>query len=290
MQVLLARSAGFCLGVSLALKHLDKELATYTAGEYSPGGRLVTFGPIIHNPLVMRWYEERGVVCEDDPAKIRSGDRVVIRAHGIPREVEQALSAIGAGIIDATCPKVKKAQLAIAGVRGKNVSLLLFGESEHPEVQGLLSYARKDSRVFGSLGELDALDLGAGPYYLAAQTTQDQAVFYEARQRLGERLGKPVHTLDTICNATRDRQRSVIELCGKVRAMVVVGGFNSGNTRRLAEVARAEGVYAVHVEQADGFTEQEKAALRQAGVVGLTAGASTPQAHMEAMQAYLQNL
>jgi len=290
MQVLLARSAGFCLGVSLALKHLDKELAAFTAGEHSSGGQLITCGPIIHNPLVMRRYEEQGVICEDDPAKIRPGDRVVIRAHGIPREVEQDLRTAGARIIDATCPKVKKAQLAIAGVRGKNVSLLLFGESEHPEVRGLLSYAQKDSRVFGSLDELDTMELEAGSYCLAAQTTQDRAAFLEARQRLKERLGRPVQILDTICNATRGRQQGVIALCGKVRAMVVVGGFNSGNTRRLAEVARAEGIYAVHVEQADDFTEQEKAALKQAGVVGLTAGASTPQAHMEAMQVYLQSL
>jgi 4-hydroxy-3-methylbut-2-enyl diphosphate reductase len=276
--------------VSLALRHLDRELAAFTAGKKTPGGRLITFGPIIHNPLVMHWYEEQGVVCEDDLAGIRSGDRVVIRAHGIPREVEQHLREAGAEIIDATCPKVKKAQLAIAGVRGKKTGLLLFGESEHPEVRGLLSYARGDSRVFGSLEELDALDLGVGSYYLAAQTTQDQAMFHEARQRLDERLGKPVHTLDTICNATRDRQQGVIELCGKVEAMVVVGGFNSGNTRRLAEVARAEGVYAVHVEQAGDFTEQEKTALKRCDVVGLTAGASTPQLHIEAMQAYLQGL
>jgi len=290
MQVLLAQSAGFCLGVSLALKHLDKELAALTAGERSSGGRLITFGPIIHNPLVMRRYEEQGILCEDDPAKIRPCDRVVIRAHGIPREVEQGLRAAGARIIDATCPKVKKAQLAIAGVRGKNISLLLFGESEHPEVRGLLSYAQEDFRVFGSLEELDALDLGTGPYCLAAQTTQDRTAFLEARYRLKERLGRPVQVLDTICNATRERQQGVIELCSKAQALVVVGGFNSGNTRRLAEVARAEGIYAVHVEQADDFTGQEKAALREAGVVGLTAGASTPQSHMEAMQAYLQSL
>ena len=290
MQVVLARSAGFCLGVSLALKHLDKELADFTAGDNLSGWRLITFGPIIHNPLVMRWYEEQGVICEDDPAGIRPGDRVVIRAHGIPREVEQDLREAGAKIIDATCPKVKKAQLAIAGIRGKKAALLLFGESEHPEVLGLMSYAEKGSRVFGSLEELDALDLGAGPYCLAAQTTQDRAVLLEARQRLQERLGRPVQTLDTICNATKDRQQGVIELCGKVGAIVVVGGFNSGNTRRLAEVARAEGVYAVHVEQASDITEQEKSLLRQYDAVGLTAGASTPQSHIDAMEAYLQGL
>ena len=290
MQVLLARFAGFCMGVKLALKQLDKEAAALKAGENPSRGRLITFGPIIHNPLVMRRYEEQGVIREDDPAKIRPDDRVVIRAHGISREVERQLREVGARIIDATCPKVKKAQLAIAGIRDKKVSLLLFGESEHPEVRGLLSYARKGARVFGALEELDVLDIGAGPYCLAAQTTQDRAVFLEARERLEERLGKSVQVLDTICNATKGRQQGVIELCGKVRAIVVVGGFNSGNTRRLAEVARAGGAYVVHVEHADDWGEQEKAALKQYNVVGLAAGASTPQSHIEAMQAYLQGM
>ena len=290
MQVVPARSAGFCLGVSLALKHLDKELAAFTGGEHSCGGRLITFGPIIHNPLVMRWYEEQGVVCEDDPARIRPGDRVVIRAHGIPREVELRLRDAGAEIIDATCPKVKKAQLAIAGIKSAKARLLLFGERDHPEVRGLLSYSRNESFVFGALAELEVLDLEAGSYFLAAQTTQDRAGFQQIQRHLDERFGKPVRILDTICNATRDRQQGVIDLCANVRAMVVVGGFNSGNTRRLAEVARAEGVYAVHVEQPDDFSDDQKTTLKQYDAVGLTAGASTPQAHIEAMQAFLQKL
>lgn len=290
MQVLLARAAGFCLGVGLALKHLDKELAAFRKRGGARAGRLITFGPIIHNPLVMRRYEDQGIVCEDDISRIREGDRVVIRAHGIPCDVEQRLREAGAILIDATCPKVKKTQLAIAGVRSKKARLLLFGESEHPEVRGLLSYARKGSRVFGSPAELEALELGMESYFLAAQTTQDRNTFHEIRRLLHERLGKPVRTLDTICNATRDRQQGVIELCGKVRAMVVVGGFNSGNTRRLAEVARANGVHAVHVEQPDDFSEEQKAELGRHDAVGLTAGASTPQAHITAMQEYLRQL
>ncbi len=297
MQVALARSAGFCLGVSLALKHLDKELAAFAKSSFG-GDRLLTFGPIIHNPLVMRSYEEQGVICEDDPARIRQGDRVVIRAHGIPCEVEQKLREAGAVIIDATCPKVKKAQLAIAGIKNRYATLLLFGEREHPEVRGLLSYSRNASLVFGSLAELEALALEPGPYVLAAQTTQDREAFYAAQKYLEERFAAsersrvhgPLRILDTICNATRDRQQGVIDLCGTVRALVVVGGFNSGNTRRLAEVARAAGAYALHVEQAADFSEDQKAQLRQYGTVGLTAGASTPQAHIEAMQIFLQDV
>lgn len=296
MQVLRAASAGFCLGVSLALKRLDREL-TGLAGSSAnsePGNaaRLVTFGPIIHNPLVMRHYATLGVVCEEDPDRLGTGDRVVIRAHGIPRRTEERLRASGAEIIDATCPKVKRAQISIGRAHAKGGALLLFGEREHPEVRGLLSYAGDSARVFGSLADLDALPLAPGVgYFLAAQTTQDRAVFQLARERLTERLGRPVRTLDTICDATRDRQQEVLDLCGKVQAMVVVGGLNSGNTRRLAEVAQSTGIPAVHVEQAADITPQmRREVLQGLSVVGLTAGASTPQEHIDAMERFLKHL
>lgn len=303
MRVIRAKSAGFCLGVSLALKRLDQELTAFrregnTASDDDPRaetrhrGRLITFGPIIHNPLVMRHYASLGVLCEDDPSGMGRGDRVVIRAHGIPRAVEQQLRESGASLVDATCPKVKKAQLAIARVHGKGGTLLLFGERDHPEVRGLLSYAGEEARVFGDMEELESLELDEGTaYFLAAQTTQERALFHQAAQYLRERLGRDIKTLDTICDATRDRQQEVIDLCGRVRAMVVVGGLNSGNTRRLAEVARARGVPAIHVEQASDVTgEMRKTLLNGAAVIGLTAGASTPQWHIDEMQRFLEEL
>ncbi len=285
MRVLRAKSAGFCLGVSLALRRLDRELS---GGGRAGGGRLVTLGPIIHNPLVMRDYAGRGVVCVEEHAGLGPLDRVVIRAHGVPRAVEEELKAAGAAIVDATCPKVKKAQMAIAGQTEAGGTLLLFGEKEHPEVRGLLSYAGAGARVFGDLEELAALPLNAGaPYFLAAQTTQERALFHEAREMLIGRLGRELPVLDTICDATRRRQAEVIELAGKVQAVVVVGGHNSGNTRRLAEVARARGVPAFHVEQAGDCAPEM---FHGFSVLGLTAGASTPDEHIDAMQRYLESL
>jgi 4-hydroxy-3-methylbut-2-enyl diphosphate reductase len=296
MQVIRAHSAGFCLGVSLALRRLDGEMAAISprSGEEQGGkaSRLITFGPIIHNPLVMRWYMAQGVLCEDDPAAISAGDRVVIRAHGVPREVEKTLLDSGAVLVDATCPKVKKAQTAIARAYAAGGVLLLFGEKEHPEVRGLLSYAGSRSLVFGSLAELEALAIERDvPYFLAAQTTQERSIFQQARRYLSDRLGRDIRALDTICDATRDRQREVVALCAKVQAVVVVGGFNSGNTRRLVEVAHAQGVPAAHVEQPGDITPDvlEKV-LKGASIVGLTAGASTPEEHINAMQRYLEAL
>ena len=292
MRVIRARSAGFCLGVSLALRRLDQELEAAGGAVPAKAGRLITLGPIIHNPLVMQEYIERGVVCESDHQGIGPGDRAVIRAHGIPRDVENSLRLSGATIVDATCPKVKKAQVAIGREYAKGGSLLLFGEKEHPEVRGLLSYAENRAAVFGDLRELAELALEPGQsYFLAAQTTQERSLFFQAREQLETRLGRSVPTLCTICDATRDRQQEVIDLAGQVQAMVVVGGLNSGNTRRLAEVARAGGVPTIHVERVEDITPELAAAtFAGSSLVGLTAGASTPEKHIDAMQAYLENL
>lgn len=298
MRILRARSAGFCLGVSLALRRLDKELGEFLeAGRnHGSGGlperRLITLGPIIHNPLVMRHYTDQGVICESDPEHLTPSDTVVIRAHGIPRPLEDSLNSMGARLIDATCPKVKKAQLAISKEYARGGVLILFGENEHPEVKGLLSYAENNALVFGVLDELEKLPLNpALPYFLAAQTTQERSAFKQARMILEERLKRRIRCLDTICDATRDRQQEVHELADRVDAMVVVGGLNSGNTRRLAEVARAKEVPTIHVEQVRAISPDfEQEILLKAKTIGLTAGASTPEEHINAMQAYLEGL
>ncbi len=304
MKIIRARSAGFCMGVSLALRTLEDELATHAPlargsalenistccrapGEAVP--RIITLGPIIHNPRVMREYEERGVICQADPVCLQAGDHVIIRAHGVPIAVEEALRNTGVQVIDATCPKVKKAQLAIARQRKKQrATLLLFGEKEHPEVQGLVSYAEGEAYVFGSLEELKTLPLVAeAPYFLAAQTTQDSEEFAKVRELLAVRLSYVIPVLDTICNATRHRQEEVIALAREVDALVVVGGRNSGNTRRLADVAKAHGAHVVLVESAEELTPEMFA---KAKIVGLTAGASTPEAHINAIQTFLENV
>ena len=294
MHVIRAESAGFCLGVSLALQHLDKALSSRATapGQTPPPKealpRLITLGPIIHNPLVMDEYAQKGVLCLDDLEGILPGDQVVIRAHGIPREVEARLKAIGAAIVDATCPKVKIAQLAIAKQTRKGGSLLLFGEYDHPEVKGLISYAEHDALVFASLAELQNINLTPGKhYFLAAQTTQDQHMYAAAAAYLKERLGHELPVLGTICDATQMRQSEVLALAKDIDAMVVVGGLNSGNTKRLAELAATQGIPAIHVERPEDL---DTTLLRGATTVGLTAGASTPEAHILAMHHFLRSL
>lgn len=280
MRVLRAKTAGFCMGVSLALRKLD--------GAVQQGGNIATLGPIIHNPQVLSQYEELGVCCYSSPGEATAGDTVIIRAHGVPRDVEEELGARTDGILDATCPKVKRAQLGIARNLKEGGTLLLYGEKDHPEVRGLLSYAGESTFVFGSFEELQAYPFEEGKHYvLAAQTTQDRNVFSKIVEWIKDRLGEETSILETICDATRERQLEVITLTQDVDVMVVVGGYNSGNTRRLAEVSIAQGCETYHIELPE---ELPCEALRGKQVAGLTAGASTPAALIDATQKLLESL
>ncbi len=280
MKVIRARTAGFCMGVSLALSRLDRVVA-------EAAGPIRTMGPIIHNPQVLEEYRSKGVRRIDSPEEA-AGSQVVIRAHGIPLGMEEALRRSGATIVDATCPKVKKAQVLIAGQTAQGRRLLLFGEADHPEVSGLLSYARGDALVFQSLDQLRQLDLESdGPWFLAAQTTQDREAFDAIVDHLLDRLGVDMPVLNTICEATRERQEEAIAIARTVPAIVVVGGFESGNTRRLAEVVRAQGIACQHVETSD---QLDLVKLRGLSVVGLTAGASSPKRIIDEVQEMLEGM
>jgi 4-hydroxy-3-methylbut-2-enyl diphosphate reductase len=281
MKVLRANTAGFCMGVSLALKRLDKALEEHKTP-------IATLGPIIHNPQVLAEYESKGVrrIARADEAG--RGECVIIRAHGIPRTEEALLVESGARLVDATCPRVKAAQLAIDRATRQGQSLLLFGEADHPEVRGLLSYAHAQRHVLGSLGECKALQLDpAGLYVLAAQTTQNIRQFTAIQACLEQRLGSAVPALHTICDATEKRQNEALEIAARVDCMVVAGGRESGNTRRLVELVAGTGIPVLHVESEK---ELDTAFFREKSLAGLTAGASTPKSLIDAVEFFLETL
>ena len=271
------------MGVGLALCKLDQALLKRT--KHRPEtGRLVMLGPIIHNPQVLAAYAAQGVIQVEDPKDVQPGDTVIIRAHGIPRDEEQRLEQHQAHIIDATCPKVKQAQLAIAKATEGGIPLYLFGEKEHPEVKGLISYEAGPCSVFGSLQEIQKLDLtdvSAG--ILAAQTTQERLEFEAMQAWLSERISLTV--LTTICDATRKRQKETQEVAQKVAGMIVVGGRTSGNTRRLGDVARSCGIPVWAIETAAELPLEE---LRGLTPLGITAGASTPKSLIDEVQKTLE--
>ena len=285
MNVIRASRAGFCMGVALALHKLDSMVAA------RKGEQVATLGEIIHNPQVLEDYAQKGVRRLGAASEAEADMAVLIRAHGITRSMEEELRGRCARVEDATCPRVKKAQLAIAEATAAGRELLLYGEADHPEVRGLISYAAGQSHIFSTPAELEALlekeSFAGRAVVLAAQTTQDRLIFDEMHSALSARFGDSLTVLDTICDATRQRQEEAGELAGQVQAMVVVGGKTSGNTRRLAELARMRGVPTVLVETAD---ELDRSFFENVETVGLTAGASTPKYIIDEVEARLKAL
>ncbi len=281
MKILRAHTAGFCMGVSLALEKLD------TALEKNTGQRICTLGPIIHNPQVLEQYAEQGVYCLNSVDDVREGDCIVVRAHGIPQNTQEKLLQSGAHVVDATCPKVKRAQLAIAKATKEGRKLLLFGEENHPEVRGLISYAAHGAEVFDSLEKLRILELApTTSYVLASQTTQDGKIFQEVESYLQKHL-QNIPVLSTICHATHERQEEITRIAQEVEAVIVVGGKASGNTARLADVASAQGAQTWHVETVDELQNENFSHFSQ---IGLTAGASTPKRLIDAVHIFLEKL
>lgn len=283
MEFVRAQSAGFCMGVSLALRKLDEIIE-----KKNLPGDIYILGSIIHNPQVVKEYSGKGVITVNTPEEIPAGSIVVIRAHGITRQTQQNLTERGIYVIDATCPKVKDACLLIDRNTRDGRVLLLFGEATHPEVKCLLSYATGETIVFDNLQDCQKQQLDADKKYcLAAQTTQDRVVFDEISRHLKTLEHIDVTVLHTICDATKKRQGEAIQLAEEVDFFIVAGGYNSSNTRRLAQVIESHGTQSIHVETADELPLDK---LRKYKKIGLTAGASTPRKIVDDIQSILESL
>ncbi|MFH7321233.1 4-hydroxy-3-methylbut-2-enyl diphosphate reductase [Desulfurivibrio sp. D14AmB] len=263
MKVILAKHAGFCMGVRRAVETTLKLVETRQAP-------ISTFGPLIHNPQVLDMLAEKGVhVLEEVPADTRG--TVVIRAHGVPPARKKHLEASGAVVEDATCPRVVKVQAIIDKYRRQGYTTVIVGDRDHAEVEGLMGHAGRAGLVVSRMSDLDGLELSP-PYIVVSQTTQDEEMFQAITAAILERYpgGK---VFNTICDSTHKRQDEVREMCHQVDALVVVGGRNSANTKRLAEIA--DGLNCpVFLVETESELDPEK--LRAYQLVGVTAGASTP--------------
>lgn len=263
MKVRLAKTAGFCMGVRLAM---EKVLAEANRAP----GPIYTFGPLIHNRQVMELLESKGVTAVEGVGDLEEGT-VVIRAHGIPPEAYDGLKATGLRIINATCPRVARVQAIIRSHTRRGCAAVIVGDRDHAEVIGLQGYAEGRTYVIDSIQDVGALPRDQD-LVVVAQTTQDARIYEEITEAIRKR-NPQANIFDTICDATHNRQAEVRSLAGQVDGMVVVGGYHSGNTKRLAQVSREVGLPTFHVE-----TEKEldRKALSRLGSVGVTAGASTP--------------
>ncbi len=263
MKVVLASTAGFCIGVRRALEMVLKAI-----NENQP--KIYTYGPLIHNPQVLELLRERGITILKPGEEIPAG-LVVIRAHGIPPQERRLLEQAGGRIIDATCPRVAKVQAIIRRWATKGFATLIVGDADHPEVRGLLGYTEERGYVVSTTEDVaDLPDLDK--LIVVAQTTQSEAQFEDRVREIVARFPQ-AQIFNTICDATASRQAEVQELSRQAEALVVVGGRNSGNTQRLVEISQGTGIPTYHVE-----TEQELdlVEISRYQTVGVTAGASTP--------------
>ncbi len=263
MKITIAKTAGFCMGVRRAV-----ELALDAANRTDDS--ICTYGPLIHNPQVLNILEEKGIsVIREIPEK--GSGTVLVRAHGVPPEDREKLRNAGFNVIDATCPKVIKVQSIIAKHSRQGYAVIIVGDRAHPEVIGLLGYAGKNGYVAETMDALTALPK-FDKAIIVAQTTQNK-VFFEAVTAWAQTLDQNYRVFNTICDSTESRQEDVKNLAEKVDAVVVVGGYESGNTKRLFDIARDAGKPAVHIETE---AELDISQLGTPGHIAITAGASTP--------------
>ncbi len=271
MKVILAKTAGFCFGVNRAV-----EMTYQLLGE---GRKVATLGPLIHSPQVVQDLERRGAVTCDTVEQVPDGYEVVIRSHGVPREVYDKINTRSLAFHDATCPFVTKIH-KIAAEAGENGALLLVaGDASHPEVQGIVGHTSGDVRIFANLEQLKRLAPELEKQksiYVVAQTTFNVQSWEICKEFLKNQCTNS-KIFDTICNATWARQQEAEDLSQKCDHMVVIGGHHSSNTQKLLQVA-ARHTRAVNVETAD---ELDRDWLRGARTVGVTAGASTPSSIIE---------
>ena len=263
MKVRLAKKAGFCMGVRRAM-----ELAL-EASNRNPDP-IYTHGPLIYNPQVLRMLEKKGITVLKG-AGPAPGETVIIRAHGIPPRELERLQGSGCTVIDATCPRVIKVQAIIKKYFHQGYTPIIVGDQDHPEVIGLLGYAPDRGIVVSTLDQVQSLPV-LDKVIVVAQTTQDEGLFQEIVEALQQRSPETL-VFNTICNATHERQAEVKNLARESDALIVVGGFNSGNTRRLVGIARSVGLPCFHVETEEELDRRELSGYR---TVGVTAGASTP--------------
>ena len=277
LRIEVASHAGVCYGVERALK-----LAAHAAE--SARGSVTTLGPLIHNPIVVRDLESAGVKGAQTVDEVESGT-LIIRAHGVVPQVIDQARAKGLEVLDATCPYVKKVHMAAEKLVREGYQLIVVGESGHPEVEGILGHAGDAAHVVSTSRDLDGVDL-ARKVGVVVQTTQTPANLAAIVSALALRT-MDLRVVNTICSATQERQDSAAELASRADVMIIIGGKNSGNTRRLAEICMDRCPRTHHIEDS---SEIQRTWFEGVALVGITAGASTPGAHIDAALACINRL
>ncbi len=273
MQIIIAKEAGFCFGVKRAFELANNCAENKNKLKYS-------LGPLIHNRHVVDELSRKGIQVIDDLSQAEQGSCVIIRSHGVGPETLRKAQSLNLDIVDATCPFVAKAQIYNRGIQP-----VLIGDKNHPEVMGINEWAQGKLIVIKDAEEAKKIELPP-KIGILAQTTQTRENFNSIVNILMEKCQEAI-VYNSICNATKERQKSTVELAGKVDVMVVIGGKNSANTAKLTALSKSQGTPTYQIESAD---ELEAHWFKGIKTAGITAGASTPQWIIEEVERRMKEL
>ena len=282
MEIIRASVLGFCFGVRRAVELAEKALAENT------DKTVYSLGPLIHNENALRALSEKGLITVDEErvGEIPPDSVVIIRAHGVAPCVTDVLEAKKCKIIDATCPRVKASQKMVERYSSENDYVVLTGDRNHGEVIGIAGYAGENFAQLQDYTEAESFNIPDSEktnVILLSQTTYSPKEF-EKIERLFRARFKNIAVMNTICPATNERQEALLELCSKVEGVIVIGGKNSANTKRLYQTAAASCKHAVHIQSAADIPRE----FFKLNKIGITAGASTPDEIIEEVERRLE--
>lgn len=266
MEVNLAKTAGFCFGVRRAVDKVYEE-----AGKE----QVYTYGPIIHNSEVVSDLEQRGIKVlhsREELEKISEGT-VIIRSHGVAKDIYELIRQKGLHLVDATCPFVLKIHRIVEKASAEGKQILIIGSAEHPEVEGIRGWCSKDVHVISDAEGLSEIDLGCKPTCVVSQTTFNYNKFQDIVEIIKEK-SYHIEVCNTICNATEERQLEAKSIAHDVDAMIVIGDRQSSNSQKLYEISKKECGNTFFVQT---LKDLDLKLFESTGKVGITAGASTPE-------------
>jgi 4-hydroxy-3-methylbut-2-enyl diphosphate reductase len=277
MELRLAKTAGFCFGVKRAVE------TVYNQVKECQGEKIYTYGPIIHNEEVVKDLRSKGVEVirtEDELRKLTSGV-VIIRSHGVPKRIHDILEEHGLRCVDATCPFVKKIHRIVEEESKNGKHIIIIGDANHPEVQGIKGWSETEVSIIKTEEEAERFELTSNAdICIVSQTTFN----YNKFKYLVEIISKKsynIHVLNTICNATKERQTEAASIANEVDAMIVIGDKHSSNTQKLFEICSNACADTYYIQTLDDLDTNQ---LRSVESVGITAGASTPKNIIEEVQ------
>ena len=279
MEVILAESAGFCFGVKRAVEKVYEQAAI--------GKKIYTFGPIIHNEEVVKDLENKGVTVietEEELTSLTEGT-VVIRSHGVSKHICDLIAQSGLECVDATCPFVKRIHNIVEKESAAGKKIIIIGNAGHREVEGIMGWSHTPASVIESAEEAENFNCKKDEMLcIVSQTTFNYNKFKDLVE-IFQKKGYNVNVVNTICNATEERQTKAREIAARVDAMIVIGGKHSSNTRKLYEICKEKCANTYFIQTLDDLHLElpETAAL-----VGITAGASTPNNIIEEVQNYVR--